>query len=387
VGEGGRFPSAITGILLAVVAVAMLTVSCVPPAARLPAAPSDKVGAAESPSPLSHVRLHVQRITQIPNSGLLLPTVSPDGQWVAYLDLASARPPNGEAMLTGQGASSMSLHARSLADGSSRQICAQGAAWPVWSPDSGRLVFFSHDRGGNLQLGLHDVAANRADFRPLPVGAAAMPAISPDGRKLALVSFEADASASRLHLCDLDSGRLLAAPPDLGAGHPIWPAWTGANRLAVVMVEATGGRIVEWDTAAGSVAARGQIAVADSPAGLLAVGLTIASLAAGDQAHLAYFDAGAKAITIHSLSSEVPHSLAPLTQSGCWQGSRQFLAGTDESLLLYRDLGGGGGKPLSLISGRWLPRWADPSGQKVLALTQGARPELFELVRIDIVPE
>src|SRR6185369_2077904 len=56
-----------------------------------------------SPLDNDHFRGAVQRLGPLPNSGLLLPEVSPDGRWVAFLktDLLSRVRPTTDGLFTG----------------------------------------------------------------------------------------------------------------------------------------------------------------------------------------------------------------------------------------------------------------------------------------------
>ena len=64
-----------------------------------------------------HTRVQVEPLGEIPNCGLQLPAVSPDGKWIAYLDYQSDKPIELSALFTGRGLEGMSLHVQPVAGG------------------------------------------------------------------------------------------------------------------------------------------------------------------------------------------------------------------------------------------------------------------------------
>lgn len=156
---------------------------------------------------------------QIPNAGLQLPTVSPDGRWVAYLDhdRDSGRI-GGESWITGRGLDAVSLWVRRVeSDGLARNVAVGHAAWPTWSEDGKTLLFISHDPRTGGGLGLHDLETGIT--RRISAGLNRMfaPGISPSGRYVAVSGYGAHADDAVLFLIDLTTGRAEPGPvPVLG---------------------------------------------------------------------------------------------------------------------------------------------------------------------------
>ena len=147
----------------------------------------------------SHVRVQVEPLGDVANSGMQLPAVSPDGKWIAYLDFRSDQPIKRDALFTGQGLESMSLQLQAVEAGASpRTVCASGAAWPTWSPDSRKLVFLVYNETGRCDLGIHDVTVGTTRRLSMGQNHMMMPAVSASGKKvLAGASFCVKVESSR----------------------------------------------------------------------------------------------------------------------------------------------------------------------------------------------
>ena len=77
----------------------------------------------------THVKVQVEPLGEVPNSGLQLPVVSPDGKWIAYLQHRGGQLIDLDALFTGKGLEAMSLYVRETRTGGrSRQVCQGGAA-------------------------------------------------------------------------------------------------------------------------------------------------------------------------------------------------------------------------------------------------------------------
>lgn len=63
------------------------------------------------------VRVSVQHLGKVPNSGLLLPAVSPDGRWVAYLEITSGPEVYVDSLFSGKGLEGVSLSVREVRRG------------------------------------------------------------------------------------------------------------------------------------------------------------------------------------------------------------------------------------------------------------------------------
>ncbi|MDG5806382.1 amidohydrolase family protein [Streptomyces ossamyceticus] len=144
-----------------------------------------------------------------PVRGIHLPALSPDGRRVAFAALnalwltrtSGGRPPK-----------------RLRTSPPTRYLLA-----PSWSRD-GRSLVYADDRDGLLGVYRHDLATG--EETALATGGRVMPALSPDGRRLACLDL-----TGRLVVRDLASGeeRVLATPLG-GGGLPGRPSWSPDGR-------------------------------------------------------------------------------------------------------------------------------------------------------------
>ncbi|UUU26786.1 amidohydrolase family protein [Streptomyces sp. DSM 40750] len=144
-----------------------------------------------------------------PVRGIHLPALSPDGRSVAFAALNS---------LWLAGTSGGRPPKRLRKSPPTRYLLA-----PSWAPD-GRSLVYADDRDGLLGVYRHDLATG--EETALATGGRVMPALSPDGRRLAALDM-----TGRLVVRDLDSGeeRVLAAPLG-GGGIPGRPSWSPDGR-------------------------------------------------------------------------------------------------------------------------------------------------------------
>ncbi|KND42559.1 amidohydrolase family protein [Streptomyces stelliscabiei] len=144
-----------------------------------------------------------------PARGIHLPALSPDGRSVAFAALnalwlagtSGGRPPK-----------------RLRQSPPTRWLLA-----PSWAPD-GRSLVHADDRDGLLGVYRHDLATG--EETALATGGRVMPALAPDGQRLACLDM-----AGRLVVRDLASGeeRVLVAPLG-GGGIPGRPSWSPDGR-------------------------------------------------------------------------------------------------------------------------------------------------------------
>ena len=159
-------------------------------------------------------------------------------------------------------------------DGTCQRAVTADAAqdlFPSWAPD-GRIAFAS-DRGGQLGIWVHDLAAGTT--APLGVGGlpATSPAFSPDGT---LIAFEGrpPGASSKIYLVAAGGG----VPVTLGAagGDDAGPAWSPDGRTLFFVSTRTGRYDVFAAPAAGGAAV--QVTVASRIVGKPAVSPDGASL-------------------------------------------------------------------------------------------------------------
>jgi len=139
-----------------------------------------------------------------PLKGIVSPAISPNGRAIAFAALGDlwVMPAGGvPARITNDSAVDLD---------------------PAWSPDSGRLAFVS-DRGGRMDVWVHDFAANTDAQLTHERGGAAAPAWSPDGSQIAYV-----ADGTRIRTARLFNGRCPSAdaqpPTPYEIGRPSWSA-------------------------------------------------------------------------------------------------------------------------------------------------------------------
>jgi TolB protein len=108
---------------------------------------------------------------------------------------------------------------------------------PSWSPDGGRLAYVSFE-GGRSRIMMQELATGlRREVTAFP-GINGAPAFSPDGRRLAL-TLSRDGSPD-IYVLDLASGELqrLTTSPDIDTE----PAWSPDGRSLVFTSDRSGGR-------------------------------------------------------------------------------------------------------------------------------------------------
>ena len=143
-------------------------------------------------------------------TGIVNPVVSPDGGAIAFTAM-------GDLFVMPVGGAPVQI-----TNDSAMEID------PAWSPDSSRIAFAS-DRGGQMDLWVHDLARNRSERLTESHGAVSGPAWSPDGNHIAFV---VDHRAPGVVDLQRDSHRFSFFPSPPGEiGRPTWSA--DSNSIAV----------------------------------------------------------------------------------------------------------------------------------------------------------
>lgn len=334
----------------------------------------------------THVRVSVQSLAGVPNSGLLLPEVSGDGRWIAYLQVA----PGGEAycdsLFTGKGLQGVSLSIRPARRGGlERLVCPSGACWPAWSPTGEQLAFIAYNRAGRCELGLHDLATGRTRRMAVGLNRLMMPAVSPSGGLVALVG-SSPPGRSRLHVFDPATGRL-APGPAVGEGQRhLWPFWIDERTLVYLTCqdgEAPSGWLSRWTPASQAPPQRiCRVGLWGSEPVGLEVFAGLGNPISPSGRRLACYDAAADTIVLVDLVAGKPLRLEGRPRAGCWMGDRWFVAATDEDLLLFAPYAG---QRKRLKRGACVPRWADPQTNQLILCAGGTESWTFELLRMQLL--
>ncbi len=358
--------------------IAVAAAGCIEQRKAPPAAAAGGVARPE----VMHVQLAVEPLGSLPNNGLLLPSVSPDGRWMACLQAPPDKPPDPASLLSGKGLQDMSLVVRDVARGlKARTICDGGACWASWSPDSRQLVFIAY-REDRCQVGLHDLAAGQTRYLTLPLKTMLMPAMNPSLTQLALVGTTQKSDRLTVNVIDLATGKVRQSADD-GSLWQLAPIWSGDR--AVLYVSYQDGHAYVNRLAIGSPSER--LIEVNAPRDPMEATQLFAGLSgplSADGHSLACYDPVSDAICIIDLATRQKRLLEQGTRGGCWMGQTMFAAATDTSLLLLPDVAKPAGR---LMQGQFLPRWASSDGAQLVACARGQRPWLFEIVRMRIKPQ
>lgn len=333
------------------------------------------------------VRVSVQHLGKVPNSGLLLPAVSPDGRWVAYLEITSGPEVYVDSLFSGKGLEGVSLSVREVRrGGAARLVCASGASWPAWSADGKQLAFVAYNRAGRCELGIHDLATGKTRRTAVGLKHLMMPAISPSGRQAALVGSNLP-DRWRLHVLDLDTARLEPGPPAKEAQRHLWPFWINDRTLLYLTCqggEKASGWLSRWAPGSPTPPERVcRLGLSNSELAGLQVFAGLGGPISPNGRRVAYYDGAVDSIVLADLAGGSPPRLESGARAGCWLGDRRFVAATDKDLLLLAPYAG---QRKRLMRGAWLPRWGNPQTNRIVVCTRSSQPRTFELVRMELLP-
>jgi Tol biopolymer transport system component len=320
----------------------------------------------------------------VPNSGLQLPIVSPDGRWITYL---RADPDEGiysDALISGKKLANVALVVRGLhGDTEERVVCASGAGWGVWSPDSKRLLFIVYDGAGGCALGTHDMLTARTHRRDVGFKHMIMPAISPTGRELAAVTFSQQPDQRRLSILNLETSTFRPNPPPEKVQGALWPQWIDDRTLIYLKSNDGGMFLHKWTLEQENPKRLYQINAPNAIDQTFQIFAGIAAPVSPDGRKLAYYDTAADHIVLLDLATGERRGLKPHTRAGCWLGHKIFAAATDKELLLGFI---GTAVQKSVLRGGWLPRRGNPATNQIVLCTRGGDPWTFQIVRVELLP-
>ena len=357
----------------------LLAVSgCTPPSHRTK---SVEVSGRWSSAEVSHVRVQMQSLGEVSNSGLLLPTVSPDGRWVAYLKFRGDQPPALDSLWSGKNMQGMSLHVREThPDAPVREICSSGAIWPAWSPDSGQLLFISYKSNGACELNFYDVSTEETDRLDVGYRQMMTPALSPSGEKIAFIAAGEKGNRPRLFIMRLEDRQVTPCPVESPEERDLSPSWTADGRIVFIRQIGTEAGIVHWKPGEFPPEMLSQIYMSDSTMGRVQAFSGLGrSLSPNDQ-RLAYYDVSENRINLVPLQDGATVELKPGTRAGCWLGPRQFVAATNTELRLFID----GKRSALLARGAWLPLGRIEGTNQLILCTRGSHRRAFQLIRMQV---
>ena len=353
------------------------------------------------------------------HAGLGLPVVSPDGRWVASLEAAGGPGAvDPDAPLTGRGLGGVSLWVRGVDEARGRPaspsgapfgagalpVALEGASAPAWGPD-GRLWFVSSGAGG-AALVSYDPRSGQLRRRGSGLRRVSRVVPLPDARFVCLVGHGGNPEASLLFRFDPARQRAEPGPPPgPGGAAQVLPVAAGAGVLFVELRADAEGAPLPAALRSWGGGAEPAVDVARLPA--LASVFDAASLFAGipdplspDGRWLLFFDASAEPPGLQRvdlLTGRREPVAAGGTAAAWWSADRlaaavEPVAGgpglAKEPGLRLVDLSAGARGSVTLLPGRWAPRWVgvDPAGgASVLAVTPGGRPDRLNLVQLYVV--
>lgn len=343
----------------------------------------------------------------LPSAGLQLPRVSSDGEWIAFMDVdREAAAVSQDAWLTGRGLQDVSLWVRRVGDdGLARNVAYGDAAWPTWSPDGSRLVFISHDAETGCAVVIHDVATQRSQRLAVGIKKMVTPAISPDGRRLAVAGYGELPDQALLFVIDLATGHATPGPPPTLGGAQLMPLWLDAQTLLFVELDGQGGGLMRWSLGASVAEPVAPLALPASIFDAVHLHAGIAQPISPDAGRFAYYTGATDRIELVDLGSAAGSSLDFGDRAGTWWGRDWFIVADDEQLSLTptpRDTAALPGEDsaaevetskksdalddvesprMALLPGRWVPLWTDAANHSMILLGPGKTAGRFELIQ------
>ena len=338
-----------------------------------------------TPARASHVQLQVQSLGDVANSGCQLPVVSPDGKWIAYLRNRAVGPIELEALFTGKGLDSTALYVQPVAPGAAPQlVCSAGAGWPAWSPDGGKLAFIAYGEAGRCDVGIHDLAAGTTRRVTGPFKRMMMPAISPDGKRLAVVVPGATLDRTRLHVLMPGGAPPVACPAESDQTQQLWPLWTPDGQILYLLRQRQRTWLARWRPGGSRPQRLWEISMMPSRMGMIQIFAGLGRPLSPDGGRLAYYDYAndRDRIVLLNLFDGEREDLPPGTRFGCWLGSGRFLAASDDEMILHTS---SSAEAIRLVPGRWLPRWGAVEGGQFVVCEAGANPWTFKLLQMNLL--
>ncbi|MBB6429903.1 PD40 domain-containing protein [Algisphaera agarilytica] len=339
----------------------------------------------------------------IPNMGLQLPRVSPDGRWIAFLDADSESPrvlP--DALVSGRGLGGVSLWVRGVEEeGLAQNVAVAHAAWPAWSSDASTLVFISHDPRTGCALGLHEVATGQTDRLAVGLRKMLTPAVSPDNQRVAVSGYGQIADQALLFIIDRDSGETTPGPQPTLGGAQLMPHWLDRETLIFVELDDNGGGLMRWTVGSPQAEPIAPLQLPESVFDAIHLHAGVPSPVSADGRYFTYYAVGSDQMIWIDMDTGDALALNPGDRAGTWWNEQWFLVANDQQLELTaapQPLGATGEpsaeqepeqeRPrMNLLPGRWVPLWADATQQSMLLVGQSDRPDRFRLLQLWVITQ
>lgn len=332
----------------------------------------------------SHVQLQSQTLGTLPNSGLQLPVVSPDGKWIAFLDFQGESPPSPSSLFTGQGLEPVSLYIQSAqANAEPRILAESNIAWPSWSANSKKLLFISYSDSGQCELAIHDILTSTT--RRLSIGGSTiiMPSLSPSGQHVAVVAFDSQSHRARLHVVNLSTGNIeYSCPAESSGAGQLQPQWTPDGQIIFVLNAEGQSHLVQWRPGESRLQRLAKIQMRATESGIYQAFAGLGRPLSPDGSRFAYYDTTEDRIVLLNLAEDQRIELPVGTRAGCWFDSGRFVAADQKKIRLFSVRGT---MPALLMHGQGLPRGANAASKELLLCNRAAGGRDFNLVTIKIL--
>ncbi len=348
----------------------------------------------------------------VPHGSVELPAVSPDAKWIAYFRHAARTPrPTPESLVSGRGLQGVSLWVRDLkGEQPPRPAALEGACWPTWSADGTALFFVTYDTQRRAYLGRFDASTGQIERKGIGVGHLMMPAVSPDGTRVAVVGFNQVPERSELFVVEWSTASVTRVP--VAAPHrpsdtadfvPMTPQWVNHDTLVFGAappsdengIESWVGRVtVEPATLGASSDVANVTFVRElSSAGSWRqlVPWQAGLLRPFDAGHGGWLRRGGSGVAlVYGLTEPWVWPLVDGPAAVAWWAPPWVVAGNQDALELVAidptlpegaDLAANTTK-LRLLDGRWAPRCVDPDAGTLVAVGMGDDPERLAVYQL-----
>ncbi len=337
-----------------------------------------------------HVTAYAASRPPIPNARLQLPAVSPDAKWIAYLKQndPEARV-SSDGLITGGGLGGVSLWVRRLEEAQEPiSIAFSGACWPSWSADGRVLAFVTFDQERRSSLGLYHVETGLIQRSEAGLRCVLMPAINPHGDRVAVAAYGEVPDQALIFIIDPATGQATPGPP-AGDGAQLMPRWVDSNTLLYIELAEDGAYLKRWTLGEDSPAVVAELPFSDSIFDAQHLLTGIDDPLRPDIGAYTYYNPIEDRIEILNLITLATAVLPKGFRGGTWWGDDWLVASSDDRVELASsrrtsvdtDLP----RLIRLITGRWLPIWADHEQQSIIIVGEGEDPDTFSLMQLWIV--